>query len=382
MKRRRLLFYVFSALGVLSAAYATRHWFLLEQGAVGESACNINEYWNCDKVSQSPYGAWLGIPIGVFGLLYWAVVILASMLQSISIVQWRLLFIPPLLVNLALVGVLFFDLQLACITCYVNYIAWLGAAVAGWRGLGLSALTKKQAGIVFAVFLAVIGSYTLYEKRLLKSQQTDESALQDISPEERARFASYFAGIKKEEVPLISPLDHGSENAQVVVVEFSDFGCPHCARAATQIIPEVKKLKDVRVVFYPLPIDPACHPKFVGKGPSNGRCEWAKGVLCAAQQNKEWEYHDFVFRRLVDDQHLPRFSFEEVESVGLERAAFEKCFSDTASDALLKSLIELSIQLDIQGTPTFFVNGRRFRGLIPLKAMLAAVVEARKDVQP
>jgi len=375
---KQTLFYFFALLGMLVAAYSVRHWFMLEQGVGGDSICNISDYWNCDKVSLSVYGSWFGIPIGVFGLLYWAFVVLVSLLSNVKDNLIRYFLFPPCIVSLILAGILFADLNLGCIVCYLNYLAWFGALIVAWKWEGPRQLSRSQAIIVGSIFTILVTGYVTYEK-IQSRPVSGEEALQDISAEERAQFSTYFQGLKKEDVSGDSPLRYGSETAPVTVTEFSDFGCPHCAKAATTVLPEIKKIKDVRVVYFPLPIDPACHPGFVGKGESNGRCEWAKGIICAHKQGKTWEYHDRAFRTLLDQRALPKFDYSIVSELNLDSMSFEACMKMPETDATLKALIEVAQKLDVQGTPTFFVNGRRFRGLVPLKTMIAAIVEARKD---
>jgi len=377
---KQTLFYFFALLGMLAAAYSVRHWFMLEQGVGGESICNINDYWNCDKVTQSVYGNWFGIPIGVFGLLYWAFVVMVSMLSNVKDNLLRYLLLPPCIVNLVLLGLLLTDLNLGCLVCYLNYVSWFGALMVAWNWRGPKQLTRVQAIIAGSIFAVVMLVYVSYEK-MQSRPVTGEEALQDISQEERTQFSNYFQGLKKEDVSGESPLRYGPETASVTITEFSDFGCPHCAKAATTVLPEIKKIKDVRIVYFPLPIDPACHPGFAGKGEPNGRCEWAKGVICAHRQGKTWEYHDRAFRILLDQHGLPKFDYSIVSDLNLDSMSFDACMKDPETTTLLKSLIDVSQKLDIQGTPTFFVNGRRFRGMVPLKTMIAAIVEARKDAQ-
>ncbi len=327
---------------------------------------------------MSQYGNWFGIPIGIFAMIYWGAVILLSMVKSIPSNVFRLILIPPVVVNVFLAAALLVDVSLGCIVCYLNYAAWLGVLITGWNWKSPATLTKNQAAIAWIIFASVVSAYTFYEVQELRKTPED-LVLEGISEEEKQRFAAYFASLTREQIPEVSKMSYGPADAKVTITEFSDFGCPHCAKAATTLVPELKKIKDVRIVYYPLPIDPACHPEFMGKGPSNGRCEWAKGVICASKQNKTWEYHDKAFRVLLEQGNLPKFSMEYVDGIGLDPMSFEACTKMPEVDEELKALICVSNQLNIQGAPTFFVNGRGFRGLPPIKTILAAIIEARKD---
>ena len=82
----------------------------------------------------------------------------------------------------------------------------------------------------------------------------------------------------------------GDKNAPVSIVEFSDFQCPFCGRAATGSVAEFKTtsyFKDgkVNLIYKDFPLN-SIHP-FAQKA--------AEAAQCAYNQNKFWEYHDKLF---------------------------------------------------------------------------------------
>ena len=82
----------------------------------------------------------------------------------------------------------------------------------------------------------------------------------------------------------------GEKNAPVSIVEFSDFQCPFCARAATGPVAEFKNsnyFKDgqVNLIYKDFPLN-SIHP-FAQKA--------AEAAQCAFEQGKFWEYHDTLF---------------------------------------------------------------------------------------
>lgn len=60
--------------------------------AGGESGCGLSESLNCDKVLSSPYGEFFGIPLGVYGMMFFAIVLLTAVSTeaNISWCQFRL----------------------------------------------------------------------------------------------------------------------------------------------------------------------------------------------------------------------------------------------------------------------------------------------------
>jgi protein-disulfide isomerase len=139
----------------------------------------------------------------------------------------------------------------------------------------------------------------------------------------------------------------GPENAKVTIVEFSDFQCPYCTRAAS-VVQQIKaKYGDkVRFVFrqYPLPMHGDAHLA-------------AQAALAAHQQGKFWEYHDLLF---ANQRALTRSSLEEyAKQVDLNLPLLKKALDDQALKATVDADVKLGEEVNVNGTPTVFINGKR-----------------------
>lgn len=145
--------------------------------------------------------------------------------------------------------------------------------------------------------------------------------------------------------PSIGPLD-----APVTVVEFSDFQCPYCRQAAVTLKPLIKSYgNNVRFVFKQMPL-PIHAEAFKA----------AQASVCAGEQGKFWEYHDILFRSNdLSEPAITRYASE----IGLETAAFNSCLSSEASAKVVRMDMEEAVQAGVQGTPTYFVNGRIIKGI-------------------
>ncbi len=147
----------------------------------------------------------------------------------------------------------------------------------------------------------------------------------------------------------------GPKDAAVTIVEFSDFQCPYCVRAA----PIVKKLHElygdrVRFVFrdMPLPMHPLA-PKA------------AESAACAADQGKFWEMHDRLFAASgkLEVAELKAYAGE----LGLDRAAFDSCLDSGKNEPRWKAGKAAAEGYGISGTPAFFINGRLIPGARPIE---------------
>ncbi len=163
-------------------------------------------------------------------------------------------------------------------------------------------------------------------------------------------------------VPIGDSPVRGPADAWVTIVEFADFECPYCARAADTIAEiEVAYGADVRLVFKHYPL--ASHPRAMPA---------AMAAECAREQDRFWAMYD----RLFDAQGALSASDLERHAgvVGLDLAAWRGCMSSGTHQSRLDSDVQLAESIGVAATPSFFINGRLVEGAQPL-AELKRVVD-------
>jgi len=158
--------------------------------------------------------------------------------------------------------------------------------------------------------------------------------------------------VRKVDAPADAPA-FGPEFAKVTIIEWSDFQCPYCSRAA----PIVDKLrdaygKDVRVVFrnLPLPMHPNAHIA-------------AQAAMAAHAQGKFWPMHDQLFanQAALDRQSLERTA----EKLGLDMERFRADFDSAAVKARIEADMAAANAAGVHATPSLYVNGRLYEGAPP-----------------
>ena len=145
----------------------------------------------------------------------------------------------------------------------------------------------------------------------------------------------------------------GPKDAPITIVEFSDFQCPYCRSAEGSIKEVMKKYPDkVRLIYmdYPLPM----HPNAMGA---------AQAGRCAAAQGKFWEFHDAMF---ADQTKLdPPALKATATNLKLDTTKFNECLDKNAHTDDIHRTQEQGQAAGVNGTPTFFVNGRMLSGMVP-----------------
>jgi protein-disulfide isomerase len=167
------------------------------------------------------------------------------------------------------------------------------------------------------------------------------------------------------EVNVAGAPSKGSADAKVTIVEYSDFQCPFCSKAAKTVEEIEKKYgSKVRIVFknYPLPFH------------SQAKMA-ASAALCANEQNVKyfWKMHDAMF---LDQTKLDRDNLiASAKKAGVKEAEFIKCLDTNAHMAKVDADINEGQALSIKSTPTFFINGKLLSGAQPIEAFSEVIEE-------
>jgi protein-disulfide isomerase len=164
-------------------------------------------------------------------------------------------------------------------------------------------------------------------------------------------------------VPLGDSPGRGGSGPRVTVVAFSEFQCPFCAR----VTPTLEQLlrsygDDVRLVFKhrPLPFHDRALPA-------------ALAAEAAREQGKFWEMHDKLFanQRALGAAELEGYATE----LGLDVARWKAAMAGAATRARVNADAALADQLAVNGTPSFFINGRPLVGAQPPARFKALIDE-------
>jgi len=138
----------------------------------------------------------------------------------------------------------------------------------------------------------------------------------------------------------------GKADAQVVLVEFADYKCPHCKEAAATLEKLFPKYKDkVKFVFMDFPIH---------KGVAE---DLARGSFCAGEQGKYWEFNKMAFER--QDKTKDGSSAEFSKELKLDEGKFKECMGSKRPQDWVTKASEEGRRIGVSGTPALFLNGQK-----------------------
>jgi protein-disulfide isomerase len=141
----------------------------------------------------------------------------------------------------------------------------------------------------------------------------------------------------------------GPKDAKVTIVEFADYQCPYCARIVPTLVDVVKQFDGkVRWVYRDFPLDFHPHAK-----PA------AIAANCAGEQGKYFEAHNYLFEN-YKDLGEPLYG-KLVDSLKLDKARFEACRKNPSVEKEVMDDMQAGIEYGVNGTPTYFINGRKMQ---------------------
>lgn len=356
MPRRRALVaaVALAAVGVTLALLLVREHAQAHAGVA--SFCAINEYVNCDRVATSRFSVVLGLPVAVWGTLGYAlalVLALAGLGQRRPHPSWPtglLLAVAAVATAASVVLALVsgFAIGALCLLCAGSWAVSVALLAAAWRATGpgvaaairgdLAALRGRPTatgGVVLALAAAVALVAAAYPRYW-----------------NRPRAAAAY--------PTSGPRPSAGAGGPLVIVEFSDFECPFCARAHEQARVLLAGRPDVRLVHRNFPLDPSCNPA-VKRAMHPQACALARAWICADAEGKGDAMADLLFA----NQKAGRPADELASDIGLDRARFRGCVASPEAARRLASDVAAGIAIGIRATPTYVVNGKTFTGELP-----------------
>jgi len=161
----------------------------------------------------------------------------------------------------------------------------------------------------------------------------------------------------------------GPENTLIVIKEYSDFQCPYCKKAQTGLKALLEKYPTkIRLEFIDFPLRKIHQNSY----------DASSAAQCALKQGKFWEFHDklFVNQESWASALSPVSKFESYAGeIGLDVNKFRSCYKDKLYRKTIDANIKEGVALDVNGTPTFFVNNERIVPPLTLQDWESALSE-------
>ncbi|MCS3531671.1 thioredoxin domain-containing protein [Chryseobacterium sp. JUb7] len=153
--------------------------------------------------------------------------------------------------------------------------------------------------------------------------------------------------------PAVSNTDHisGNSNAEFTIVEYGDYQCPYCGAAYPVLKQLIKEFGDqIKFVFRNFPLS-EMHQYALPA---------ALAAEAAALQGKFWEMHDAIYENQESLNDL--FLFKLAEKINLDLEKFKTDIQKPELSDKIDADFESGVMSGVNGTPSFFINGKKFNG--------------------
>jgi protein-disulfide isomerase/uncharacterized membrane protein len=382
-----LLLSGFAVLGLASSLASTWVHYRILNDPTYASFCDVNATFSCTEAYTSRFGAVAGVPIAVFGALFF-VFVLGLVLMSAKSRSAREN-VPGYVFALSTVGLAavlylayasYFILNVVCLLCVGTYVAVIGLFIISGMSTrypmtnlpsraakDLRVLMRTPSALTaLVVFVAVsVAAIALFPEQRVTAAANEGTA--DAPAAQAAQIPAASASQLQQleqflaaqpRVPVMVP----SDGADVVVVKFNDYQCPACGQTYRDSKPVVAKWLaqapgKVKFITKDYPLERECN-QFVNQDLHPGACEAAVAVRLAREKGRGEAMEDWLFANQA------ALTPESVKNAALtvgQVKDFDARYAATLE--LVKADIAQGAQLKISGTPTFFMNGMRLPGL-------------------
>ena len=329
-----------------------------------QSFCAISEKVNCDTVAESEYSIFLGLPNavwGVAGYLLMAALALWGLTRARLSRDWPaglLLALSAFSVAVSIVLAVIGELVIRslCIMCMASWAASLGLFVLALvmaRPLGLVASVRGDLGALLARpgllgTLALASAVALAALWFLYPRYWELTG--PVGP------GALASGTDEQGLPWI-----GAKEPKLTVVEYSDYQCPHCAKAHPEMRLALERFNDLRLVHRNYPLDRACNPT-IRQAFHEAACERARAAGCAGEQGRFWQMSDYLF---LGQRRRNLSTLALAERVGLDLGRFRDCLAAQATQEHLGRDLAEGRKAGVWGTPWFQIGNAGFAGHVP-----------------
>jgi uncharacterized membrane protein len=372
------------------------------------SFCDISETVSCQTVYASEYGTVFGIPVAAGGAIWSALVLLLGFtgLKARRSEQTQVVLGYIFLLSLVGVAVVlyyayasFMVLGVTCPLCVAVYVSVAGiflvassasatpvASLFSRLSGDLQAVRRDSVGQTVAlVWIAASVALVILFPREQLGAATEVAVggaavpalTETLTNAQRDQLDLWIDTQVREDIPV--PAE--AEGAAVVIQKFNDYICPSCRQTYVEYLPVVAKWReshpeDVAFVMRDFPLEAECNVGAVHLS----ACEAAVAVRMAKEVGRGEEMEAWLF----DNQPTmtPDRVKEGVELIA-QVADYDERYQEVLADVRLDA--QLGLRLNVESTPTFFVNGIRIvGGLRPsyLDALIAELLERSEATAP
>ncbi len=376
---RRLLA-LLALVGLASAAGSLYVHFKLVSQPGYLSFCDVSSFISCTTVYQSRYAALAGVPVALLGALWYVAVLIllaGSRWGWVSLRENALGYVF-VLATFGLGFILYMAyaslvlLQTVCLLCVVTYVCV--AAIFIMSGLktmypmttiprrmvqdAKAALASPVALVLVLVFLVAATTAVAFFPHGNAASAGPAGGSAQASSDRQDEFLRFWQSQPRMQVPV------SAGGAAVLVVRFSDFGCPSCGQTYLNYKPIFARYAAqypgaITLVAKDFPLESECNST-VTRDVHPASCEAAAAARMAHAKGRGEAMEDWLYsNQAIQTPASVRQAARDIGGVTDFDAQYPVVLNQIKTDIALATI------LGVRVTPTFFINGIKLEGGLP-----------------
>ena len=347
---------------------------------------NYEKYALSSFCARSTVSQFWGIPLAYWGIFFYITVLFLTVVdwfKKFRLLKFLEVFKNPMsyvstlgtvafACSMVLAGLSVFKIHKLCILCFITYFIDLFIALAASSGefkklveafkttfvdfiAGAKQYTKTFVVLVIMAAAFLVYSGTTYNFVPHVKKQKAILKYRDI------KFNPYR--VKGNVL--------GAEDGDVVIELYSDYVCPICYMENIMLHEAVKDFSNIKIVHHNVPFDKECNP-YISINMHPNACFMAKGAIAAGKQGNYWEMSSLLYENQPKNMEQ---MLKLADQLGFDK---DKFINDLESEVTANEIeVELkkSDDLQIDSTPTIFINGDEIVGIKPYYELKDILVE-------
>lgn len=324
-----------AAVGALLSGWLEYVHWTAHTAPSAKSFCSAGPKLDCATVALSRWSVVLGVPVPLWGV--------AAFMALTLLAWWRSRWLLPLsaaaaLASIVLIGIELVAIHSVCLVCEAVHLTSFALFYLVWRDR--RSLVDVEGITLAHIFTVPIG--ILVSARVLMTPYWAAFTWQGgvHLPHGTEADGSYWIG---------------AEDPKLVVHEYTDYGCAHCA-VATAALRRVlaEHASSLRVVHHNYP---RMRCQTIG---GDYACQYARAANCAGDQGKFWEMDSWLF------DHAPgkaTIDFgEAARELPLDGQKLSACMKGTTSYDRADAEALAAIRAQVIDAPSYLIDGKKYVG--------------------
>ena len=355
--------------GFLDAIYLSVSHYRVYTDVTYSSFCAISKSINCDMVSQSSFSILFGIPVPIWGVFGYLLLILIFPFlihkESTERRLWTVFFITVTfysIYSLILAFISTFFIHSYCLMCIVSYAINFALVLYSYKRIKdlkeggiLKSFSKDWAYLktnashlffIIKLFLAIVFVvWIVFPKYWVFELKETTSALPFGITEDGSHWI-------------------GAENPEITIIEYTDYLCFQCRKMHYYLRDLVAEHPNtIRLVHRHFPLDME-YNFAIKENLHSGAGKMAMLAIYAGLKNKFWEMNDLLFQ--IDHSNGSIDLNEIAIKIDLKPEELAWALEQKEIRLHLKRDIAMAVKVGVVGTPSYIINGEVFLGTMPL----------------